>query len=318
MALPYSVEPLAPHLAFGACVRGLQQQHLQDETVREALIALWIDKGLIVFRDGESTQAMQVALSAVFGPPEPFPFKESRSGDTLPELVNIKYLPDDGTAYDVDGEVIGGWIPWHTDMIYFSRINRGGILRPNLLPAKGRGQTGFADKISAYDRLPDAIKAKIENLHVVYSADLNYANARFAGSANVKWVSGAKSWTQIMERIFQYPRVIHPMVFTQPETGRKILNVSPGFAQGIYELGGPAGDDLLKEVISYCVDDAQAYFHTWEQNDMVLWDNWHMLHCAAGVAPDDTRLMQRTTIRSDYALGRNLDGTESSLVKFDA
>ena len=90
------------------------------------------------------------------------------------------------------------------------------------------------------------------------------------------------------------------------------------FADGIYEMGGPAGDALLAEVISYCIDPKETYFHQWQPDDMVLWDNWHMLHCAAGVAPDDTRLMQRTTIRSDYALGRNLDGTHSSLLKFDA
>lgn len=317
MALPFSVEPLETRLAFGAKVSGLKREHLASDDVRKALLDLWIDKGVILFRDGESSQQMQVDLSAVFGTPQAFPFKESRSEGQFPELVNIKYYPDDGTSYAVNGEVIGGWIPWHTDMVYFSKINRGGILRPNVLPAQGRGETGFADKISAYDRLPESLKARIENLHVVYTADLNYAHARFAGDVNIKFVSGAKSWTRIMERIYQYPRVLHPMVFTQPETGRKVLNVSPGFADGIYEMGGPAGDALLEEVISYCVDDQQTYFHKWLPDDMVLWDNWRALHCAAGIAPDDTRLMERTTIHGDYALGRDLDGN-TELPRFDA
>ena len=217
MAVTYSLDPLEPGLAFGARVTGLKREHLADEEVRQALNALWVDKGVILFRGGESSQAMQVELSSVFGKPQPFPFKESRSRGEFPELVNIKYYPEDGTAYEVDGEVIGGWIPWHTDMIYFSKINRGGILRPSQLPTKGRGETGFADKISAYQRLPDHLKAKIEGLHIVYSADLNYAHARFAGDVAIKWVSGARSWAKIMERMYQYPRVIHPMVFTQPD-----------------------------------------------------------------------------------------------------
>jgi len=120
-----------------------------------------------------------------------------------------------------------------------------------------------------------------------------------------------------MERIYQYPRCIHPMVYTQAETGRKVLNVSPGFADGIYEMGGPAGDALLAEVVSYCIDPAQTYFHEWRQDDMVLWDNWRTLHCAAGIDPDDTRLMERTSIHGDYAMGRNLDGAEG-LARFDA
>ena len=318
MALPYSVENLDPRLAFGARVSGLTREHLASAEVRKALVDLWVDKGVILFRDGESSPAMQVELSRVFGSPEAFPFKESRSEGEFPELVNIKYYPGDGTAYEVNGKVIGGWIPWHTDMIYFSKINRGGILRPSRMPEHGGGETGYADKISAYERLPDALKAKIEGLHVVYTADLNYAHARFAGDVKIKWVSGAKSWTKIMERIYQYPRVVHPMVFTQPETGRKVLNVSPGFADGIFEMGGPAGDALLAEVNSYCVDDSQTYFHQWRPDDMVLWDNWRTLHCAAGVDPNDTRHMERTTIHGDYSLGRDLDGNIDSLLRFDA
>ncbi len=317
MELPYSVEPLDPRLAFGAKVTGLKREHLASEELRKALTDLWIDKGVILFRGGNSSREMQVELSRVFGEPQAFPFKESRS-EELPELVNIKYSPEDGTAYEVNGEVIGGWIPWHSDMAYFSKINRGGILRPNILPKKGRGETGYADQISAYDRLPDDLKAKIENLHVVYTADLNYAHAKYAGDTKIKWVQGAKSWTKIMERIYQYPRVIHPMVYTQQGTGRKVLNVSPGFADGIYEMGGPAGDALLAEVISYCIDPKQTYFHTWQPDDMVLWDNWRTLHCAAGIAPDDTRLMERTTIHGDYAMGRDLDGNQDNLLRFDA
>jgi len=316
MALPFSIEPLEDRLDFGARVTGLKQEHLASDEVRKALVDLWIDKGVILFRGGESSRQMQVELSRVFGSPQEFPFRESRS-EEMPELVNIKYSPEDGTAYEVNGEAIGGWIPWHTDMVYFSKLNRGGILRPHTLPQHGRGETGFADQISAYDRLPIALKERIENLHVVYTADLNYAHARFAGDAKIKWLQGAKSWTRIMNRIYQYPRVLHPMVYTQAETGRKVLNVSPGFADGIFEMGGPTGDALLTEVISYCVDPDKTYFHDWKMDDMVLWDNWRTLHCAAGTDPGDTRLMERTTIHGDYALGRDLDGN-IDLPRFDA
>jgi taurine dioxygenase len=125
----------------------------------------------------------------------------------------------------------------------------------------------------------------------------------------------AKSGTAIARRMWTYPRVVHPMVFTQAETGRKVLNVSPGFAEGILEMGGPDGDALLREVIAHCTDPAAAYFHQWQENDMMLWDNWRMLHCATGVPPEQTRVMQRTTIKGDYALGRKLDAV--SHAEFD-
>ena len=63
----------------------------------------------------------------------------------------------------------------------------------------------------------------------------------------------------IQTRKFTYPRVIHPMVFTQAETGRKVLNVSPAFALGIYEMGGSDGDQLLREVVALCTEPAYAY-----------------------------------------------------------
>jgi taurine dioxygenase len=40
---------------------------------------------------------------------------------------------------------------------------------------------------------------------------------------------------------------------------------------------------------------------------MVLWDNWRISHCCTGIQPGDRRLLQRTTISGDYALGRLAD-----------
>ena len=66
------------------------------------------------------------------------------------------------------------------------------------------------------------------------------------------------------------------------------------------------GDALLEEVLSYAINPALAYWHDWQANDLVLWDNWRTVHCAEGVPPDCVRVMQRTTIAGDYALGRKL------------
>ncbi len=64
------------------------------------------------------------------------------------------------------------------------------------------------------------------------------------------------------------------------------------------------GDALLREVIDHCIQHERAYFHTWRLDDMVLWDNWRMIHCAMGVPAGLRRHMHRTTITGDYGLGR--------------
>lgn len=309
------ISPLAPGLPFGATVTGLTRADLDREEVRGALKDLWIDRGVLLFRGGDADSDTHVTLSQCFGRLEAHVFRESWV-DGHPELVKIKYYPEDGTCYDIDREQRGGWLPWHADLIYTDTINHGGILRPIELPP-AIGLTGFIDRIAAYERLPQHLKDAIEGCHVVYGMDLNFANHKFVAPGRMRFLRGARSFHGISAREYQYPRVVHPMVYEQAETRRKVLNVSPGFALGIYEKGGPDGDALLREVIDYCVDPAATYYHRWEMGDMLLWDNWRTLHCATGVPLDETRVMQRTTIAGDYALGRKLGDTAEGLPHVD-
>ena len=313
-ATDYRVSPLGAALPFGATISGLTREHLQDASVRSSLNALWIEHGVLLFRGGESSQEMHLELSRCFGPLEAHLFPESRQ-EGFPDLVKIKFYPDDGSLYDVNGEMRGGWLPWHSDLSYTSRVNRGGILRPVQLPRSG-GETGFIDQIAAYERLPSELRDRIDGLHVVYHVDVDMSQQPFTNHGEIRLQRMAVSGTAIEKRKFSYPRVIHPMVYRQAETGRKILNVSPGFALGIYEDGTAEGDRLLREVVAVCTDPASSYFHTWQQGDMVLWDNWRTLHCAAGVPPGETRVLERTTISGDYALGRPL-GIEGPVADFD-
>jgi len=314
IAAAYEVSPLDERLPFGATVNGLRLEQLGDPQVREALNELWIDKGVILFRGGDCTPDMQIALSRCFGELEPHMFKETRS-EGNPDLVRIKFFPEDGTFYRVNGELRGGWLPWHSDLVYNANINHGGILRPVQLPSR-LGHTGFLCQIAAYDRLPASLRERIEDLHVVYEVRINLSDGLFHNSGKVELQRLAVSGGKIETRRFTFPRVIHPMVYTQRETGRKVLNVSPGFAVGVYEDGGPDGDELLREVVEYCTDPELSYFHEWRQDDMMLWDNWRVLHCATGVPPEETRLMERTTIKGDYALGRCL-GLDGPVANFD-
>ena len=301
----FDIAPLAPDLPFGASVSGLTRDALKDESVRKALHDLWIDKGVVLFRGGEQSRDMQLDLSRIFGPLEKHVFSETHA-DGEDELTKIKFYPEDGSYYDIDGDLRGSFLPWHSDLIYTHRINHGGILRPVQLP-EAAGRTGFIDQIAAYERLPHPLRERIEGLHVVYEVEIDMSLCRFANrDKTVRLVRMAKSGLGIETRKFTYPRVIHPMVYAQAETGRKVLNVSPTFALGIYEMGGFDGDLLLREVIAICTDPAYAHMHEWRMGDMILWDNWRVLHSFSGVPPDATRVMERTTIAGDYALGRPL------------
>jgi taurine dioxygenase len=300
--MPFKVEPLPGSCHFGAVIRDLTDAAIEDPPVREALYDLWIDKGLLVFRGMVGGRATQVKLSLVFGELELHPIPSARLPE-FPHLTQLHYDPEDGYIVDLGGDVRGAYLAWHSDLIYVDRINRGGLLRAVKMPAKG-GDTGFIDQIDIYSRLPDDLKARIDRLSVIYHADLNMELKKFGKKVRVqRHLKGAEGRYAATAK---YPYVVHPAVFVQAETGRKVLNVSPWFAQAILGMEDEEGDQLLARIVEYCEDEAHAYYHRWQPDDMVLWDNWRMLHCCNGVSLNECRTVERTTIKGDYQLGRVL------------
>jgi taurine dioxygenase len=297
----YSVQKLDQARAYGAVVQGLTEASLVEERVREDLRALWIEHGLIIFK-GEVSESFHVALSKVFGKVEPHPVKEVHVPG-FPELMNISYDPQGAALWEVGGELLGGWLPWHFDLIYLDKINHGGILRAITLPSAG-GETGFIDRIEAYETLPDDLKSQIENLRIVYKLRIDFSAQRYSSPVALKLVRSSKRIKDVTARQdVDFPPVVHPVVYRQPETGRKVLNVSPTFAEYILGMDNEEGHALLQRLVNHVADIRRAVYHKWAADEMVLWDNWRTLHSCKGVAPDDTREMQRTTISGDYALG---------------
>ena len=309
-----SVQPISESLGFGAVVSDLRLEHLTSPAIPQQLRSLWLQHGLLVFRNVDPSDRMHVDLSRCFGDLEKHPLTEAYEHES-DEITPIRYSPQESTVYEVDGEARGGWLPWHSDLAYVDRINRGGILKPIELPPSG-GETGFIDKIEAYERLPDSLKRRIEGLYVAYRLDLDATRQRFGRQPRLKLLHLSPATSRAMEAGKEWPDALHPMVYEQPGTGRKMLNVSPYFAIGIHGLSGPDGDELLAEVIDHAIDDRSAYYHQWKTtNEMVLWDNWRMLHCAKGVQAHIARSMQRTTIAGDYALGRWAEPMRSGIAQ---
>ena len=160
--------------------------------------------------------------------------------------------------------------------------------------------------------MPEELKTQIENLHVINSLyAMDASKARF-GDRPEKCVRLSPGVQLAQTHPLVQRRAIHPLVYTQMETGRKVLNLSPWHAVGIEGMENEEGDRLLRRVVDCSIRPERAYFHEWEADDMVLWDNWRMMHCACGVDPHDARKMRRTTIAGDYALGRFEAGQQAS------
>lgn len=286
---------------IGCEVHGLTFDDLSDEAVKTQLFDTWIEHGVIVFRGVEGAD-FQIRLSRVFGDPQPHPHAARNPDRPVSDLVQISYDPENADIYRVDGKELGGWLPWHMDLIYADKVSRGSILRPVVLPYDG-GRTGFIDKIKLYEKLSPELKEKVEGLSVIYHFDMDMDNLKYARPGSLEVVSQSKLYSGLVAQRDQFPRVKHPLVYRQKETGRPVLNFSPYFAREIPEIPAAEGDAIMTAIGDLCQDPANYYYHPWKADDMVLWDNWRMLHSASGVPTDASRVMERSQIMGDYGLG---------------
>jgi taurine dioxygenase len=310
----HRVEPLAENCGFGALITDLDRDALEDPAVAKELHDLWTDCGVLVIRGLPNDQHTHVRLGECFGEIEVHPLSKAREG-LLPEIVDVYAGEEDGDIYDLgDGDVRAGWLPWHFDLCYSDKINHGGILRAVSLPPAG-GKTGFIDHIAAYATLPQPLRERIEGLYVLYEMEFDASKMRFARTPGISTVRQQARTIRFAGRAHELPRAAHPMVYRQPGTGRPILHVSPWFAAGIEGHEDEEGNALLDEVMSYVCNEELAYYHVWEPDDYVMWDNWRMMHCATGVPVGQTRHLQRVALAGDPRMGHMNRGAKSEAEK---
>jgi taurine dioxygenase len=306
----YKVEKLREGLGFGRQVLGLASNDIEREAVRRELIDYWINDGLILFRDSDVTPEFQIELSRVFGELEIHPIGELRDADH-PELITLVSDQHKEGLFEVDGLECVAFLPWHSDLVFVDRINHGGLLTAKSITSWG-GETGFIDQVLAYDLLPPALKDEIETLEVVYQLCVNPGYSRYGTRSTVRTIRVSDFEKSVGPRLdADFPPVVHPLVFVQPDTGRKVLNLSPFGALHILGHDDEAGHALLQRLVDHLVS-CPAYHHSWRPSEMLLWDNWRMAHSVTGAPPSEIRVMQRTTITGDYGLGRKLSQPTAS------
>ena len=299
------VRPLTEGRTFGARIGGLTLAQTQDPAIRAEINAIFEAKGVIVIEDVEPSGQMHVALSDVFGPLKEHPSKAVPrvDGDAMPGVIDMAYAPGTDGLMSIGGRATAQWLPWHFDHAYNNELNRAGVLRAIDIPPEG-GMTGFADGIELYEALSPELRAQIEDRNVLYRMNVIMANFHFGAPEGFTVVSENSAAQAVMDAAADVPRAVHPAVWTR-STGEKVLHVSPWMAEGFEGDETPEGNALLQAVCAEIFAKAQdmSYFHKWKTTDMLIWDNWRVLHAVSGHDPQYGRRMQRTTIKGDYGLG---------------
>ena len=243
-----------------------------------------LDHHVVVFRDQAITPEQQIEFSRRFGILQIHVLKQFHLAGH-PEILIVSNIVENGQPVGL-GDA-GKF--WHSDLSYKELPSLGSMLHAQELPEEG-GDTLFADQHKAWDTLPDALKKAIEGRRAAHSYTARYAEPKFEGN----WRP-----TLSAEQLAQVQEVIHPVVRTHPENGRKALFVSEGFTTRILDLPEDESRQILGELYAHSTNPDLIYRHQWQPRDMVFWDNRSLQHLAAGCPSHLRRKLYRTTIQGD-------------------
>ena len=260
----------------GAEVIGLDLRKPLDEPTRQTVYDAFVRHHVLAFRGQDLTKDEQVAFTAQFGALERHVARNRGPGDH--PLVHIVHnLGPDG---EPSGKVASQ--KWHTDKSFRELPSLATILHARIMPPQG-GDTCFANMILAYEALDYAEKAELDGVGVIHSWELSCQKAGRLATP---------------EEIADAPPMTHPLVRTQPETGRKSLFMGE-HASHLDDRPFDAGRARLAELEEHATQERFVYRHHWRPGDLLMWDNRCLLHRADAnfEAAKFKRVLHRTCLR---------------------
>jgi taurine dioxygenase len=272
--MAFQIRELAPSFAAEVLDIDLSDDHgpAQIEEIKQ----LWWNYGILVFRNQSLGEQAEARFSAKLGPLEIHLRHEYLSREN-PEILYVSNIVEDGREIGILSNTDVGW---HYDQIYLPKPAVGSLLYAAELPKSG-GVTFFADMITAFERLPDAIKRRLEGKRAVQSY------AHFNRAYSVPTDEEQTAMTQDID---------HPVVRMHPYSGRKSLYVCAGMTTQIVGLARAESDELIAYLCEWCVRPEFVYRHEWRLGDALLWDNAATIHRRDPFDMSERRLMKRTTI----------------------
>lgn len=273
--------PLSP--AIGVEARGLDITKPLDAAIGEALRTAWAKNSILLVRTNGLTEEEQFVYARNFGEvaDRVQPPVEKRAFRADP--TNRMQLVTD----EVDGEgrpkgSLGHGEMWfHTDKCYIEKPHRASFLYAVDIPTEG-GHTKYASLYNAYDKLPAALKEKLQDRKVLQLYDYG--------------TDGLPDLNQNLDNLLHYWQ---PLFVTNPDTGRKAVYVSRLMSVRIEGMGDEEGRAIIEEICDIVEAPDNIYEHVWRPGDIMVWDNLSSLHARTDWPQEQRRTLRRVTIKGD-------------------
>jgi taurine dioxygenase len=269
--------------ALGAEISGVDlAQPLGNEAFAVVHKAL-LDHCVVFFHGQVMTPDQQIAFARRFGPISIHPYAAAIEGH--PEVMRVFKEKDDKINFG------GGW---HSDMTFLEKPPLGSVLYAKEVPPAG-GDTMFANQYLAYEALSPGMKRTLDSLNAVHSANAQYG------------VDGLSEANRHNDQRSMKPKtsddakaeMIHPVVRTHPETGRRALYVNIGFTQRFEGWTKEESRPLLRWLYEHCAKPEFTCRFAWRKNSVAFWDNRCTQHYALNDYHGHRREMHRVTVEGD-------------------
>ena len=264
----------------GAAVSGLDLTQPVEPATRARLNHAFSEHSVLVIRGQHLTPVQTLTAVQLFG--EIFPQHNTRFA--LPACPQIHYISNQDTYPDGRRYIPGEG--WHTDHSNDVRPPKATILHAVSLPDRG-GDTEYANMAAAWDALPQSMQQRLAGLLAIHVYQSSHSNRKLMGlsDANKERVPNA---------------VLHPLVRTHPETGRKAIYINPIRVEGIVGLDHKEALPLLDDLLAHATQPRFIYRHQWQPGDLVMWDNRCLLHKANGdYDMEQKRYLYRVMLQGD-------------------
>lgn len=174
---------------------------------------------------------------------------------------------------------------WHADMTFRARPPLGSILHCVVAPARG-GDTEFASMSAAFAGLSDAWQKFVSGLVAVHDFRHGFRESLAE--------PGGEERLALMVR--DNPPVVHPVVRTHPESGRRSLFVNPLFTRHIEGMKPRESERTLAFLYEHMVQSEFCCRFRWQKGSVAFWDNRITQHKPVNDYWPQHRCMQRITV----------------------
>lgn len=267
--------------ALGAEVSGVDWTQPVDDATIDVINQAFFTYHLLCLRSNPLEPVEFARVAGYFGEPQLQLLRSDRD-DTTPEVSVLESTYATPESKPADLRLLRR-TGWHTDDSYFAVPAKATMLQSLANPEHG-GETCFCNLQAAYEGLSQEMKARVTGLRAVHSYDTLRTPARAA--------------KRTPEEEAETPDVVHPLIRTHDDTGKKAIYLNANRTDHIVDLEREQSDALLDQLHAHMTQPQYRYDHSWRVGDILLWDNRCLVHSVNMDYPiGQRRLHQRILLK---------------------